>query len=543
MSGRPASISARCAASWNCPSSSRPRRSRRPTRRRRRRHHPAPTAPTSRSSRSTRPTSRDLDQAVHLARRRRRLPRPLRDRRRGRVRTPGRRARRGDLAPRPDRLPARRQRAAAPDRCSARAPRACCPTSTARRCCGRSTSTPPATPSTSGWSAPACAAAPSSTTPACRRPSTPARLPEPLALLPEIGALLIERGPGAAARSTCRCPSRTWSPTTAAAGSCCAAPAPVEEFNAQISLLTGMAAARSCSTAASACCARCRRRAATPSSGSARPRRALRRRLAGRDVAGRVIASRRPRRPARRRVPRPGRRADARRRVHGVRRCRRPSSRPRWRRRAVRPCDGAAAPPRRPVRDRGLPGAPRTTTRRAGVGTRGAAEAAGGDGDSDRVANAAERGAVDLTEAVLLAGRVGRDGSRRPWSTSTTEAQPASRAARSRSTTRRCARAARATLPLGERMAVGAGHRRPAEADRALRAGASPGARMPAWPMTQTHASRRLRPDRRHPRRHRRPGPGPGLPAGARRPAGAHRLARSPSGPTPRRRRSRPCRA
>ena len=200
--------------------------------------------------------------------------------------------------------------------------------------------------------------------------------PDAVALLPEIGALLVERGLDRGAVNL-PLPEQDVEPDDGGYRLVLRAPEPVEDFNAQISLLTGMAAAtlmlkggigllRTMPSPRRDAVERLR--AAAKGLGIA-----LARRHVGRTGRG----HRRPRRSARRRVPRPGRRADARRRLHGLRRRDPRADRPRWRRRPVRPRDRAPAPPRRPVRDRGLPGAlPQRRASRLGEGS--AAEAAEG---------------------------------------------------------------------------------------------------------------------------------------------------------------------
>jgi exoribonuclease R len=69
------------------------------------------------------------------------------------------------------------------------------------------------------------------------------RLPEPVALLPELGALLVERGLARGAINL-PIPAQEVEPTNGGWRLVLRAPYPVENFNAQISLLTGMAAAR-----------------------------------------------------------------------------------------------------------------------------------------------------------------------------------------------------------------------------------------------------------------------------------------------------------
>jgi exoribonuclease R len=69
------------------------------------------------------------------------------------------------------------------------------------------------------------------------------RLPEPIAALPELGALLVDRGFDRGAISL-PLPEQDIEPDGTGWRLVLRAPYPVEEFNAQISLLTGMAAAR-----------------------------------------------------------------------------------------------------------------------------------------------------------------------------------------------------------------------------------------------------------------------------------------------------------
>jgi hypothetical protein len=185
------------------------------------------------------------------------------------------------------------------------------------------------------------------------------------------------------------------------------APVPVEEYNAQISLLTGRARPASCWPAGSGCCARCRHR------GRRRWRScghgaALGITWPDGASAGSVIGAVDPAQPggaafldqAAELLRGAGYTAfdgevPAR---SGARRGGLP----------VRARDGAAAPPRRPVRHRGVSGAARRC-RAAAVGPAGAARAGRGDDRADRRASTAERAAVDLTEAVLLADRVGQE--------------------------------------------------------------------------------------------------------------------------------------
>ena len=550
-SGRPASTSPRCAASWNCPTQFPPAAQREAD-------EAACDAAAGPAADRTDipfvtidpPTSRDLDQAVHLARRPGRLPRPLRDRRRGRVRRARRRARGRDLAARADRLPARRQGAAAPDGARRGRGQPAARRRPRRRCCGPSTSTPTAPPSAS----------------ALERALVRSRAKLDYAgVQAAADAGTLRRADRAAARDRRACsssagcdrgainlpmPEQELEPDGDGWRLVLRAPVPVEEWNAQISLLTGMAAADThARPAASACCARCRRR-------SRRRSQRLRAAAAGAAAShwpdgaapGQVIADRRPGRPARRRVPRPGRRADARRRLHGLRRCGAGADRPRRRRRPVRPRDRAAAPPGRPVRHRGLPGALHDGRAGAGLGAGGAAAAARGDGRHRPGRLAAERGAIDLAEAVLLRGP-GRRGVRRGRARRR-------RAAKAPATPGH--RAARRTIALDDPPVRARGARAPAarragplcdwspptrskpnacSSQRAL----SPGCEDAGMAYDASDAARRVRADRRHHRRHRRPGPGPGLPVRPRRPAGADRLPVGRAGRQPRRRRSPPC--
>ena len=211
-----------------------------------------------------------------------------------------------------------------------------------------------------------CAAGPSSTTPACRPTSTPAPPPEPIALLPEIGALLVARGLRPRRDQPAAAGAGDRAATTTAGGWCCARRLPVEEYNAQISLLTGMAAAAAHARRRGRAAAHdAARRGRTRSTGCGRPPARC-----GIDWpdgdAGRARSSPRSTRPTRA-APRSSTRPPSCMRgagytafdgaapeqpAHGARR------------RPVRPRDGAAAPPGRPVRHRGVPGPVR---RRAGA--------------------------------------------------------------------------------------------------------------------------------------------------------------------------------
>ena len=313
---RPASTSARCAASWACPRSSRPTRSARPTRRPRHRRRRPSTAPTYRSSR----------RPGHLA---------------------ATSTRRCTCAAAPAAATGSATRSPTSPRSSARAARSrrrpggagrpsTCPTATCRctrtslsegaasllpdddrpPCSGPSTSTPTAAPSAVDAGArPGAQPGQARLRRACRRQPTPGRLAR------ADRAAARDRRPArppagcAGAPSTCRCPSRSSSPTATAGGWCCARRLPVEEHNAQISLLTGMAAAdimlaggigllrtMPAPEAGGGAAAAGRRRARWACTG--RTARARARCIAGLDPAS----------PRARRVHRPGGRADARRR-------------------------------------------------------------------------------------------------------------------------------------------------------------------------------------------------------------------------------------
>ena len=160
------------------------------------------------------PGSLDLDQAFHAERRRRRLPRPLRDRRRRRVR----RARAA-------RSTASRSLAASRCTCPTAGRRCCpnqarsgrrqpaCPTRNVRRCCGRSTSTRPARRRRPASSGRRFAAAPRSTTRACRPRLDRGDADEPLVLLREIGRGCDAISKPSAVASASTSPRRRSSPT------------------------------------------------------------------------------------------------------------------------------------------------------------------------------------------------------------------------------------------------------------------------------------------------------------------------------------------
>ena len=159
----------------------------------------------------------------------------------------------------------------------------------------------------------------------CRRQLDAGTAAEPIALLPEIGTLLTERGLDRGAINL-PLPEQEIEPDGDGWRLALRAPLPVEEYNAQISLLTGVAAAGIMLAGRIGLLrtmpapdpeAVDRLRAAAHALGIAWPDGA---------AVGRVIAGVDAGRPARRRVPRPGGRADARRRLHRVRRRRRRSS-------------------------------------------------------------------------------------------------------------------------------------------------------------------------------------------------------------------------
>ena len=174
--------------------------------------------------------------------RRRRLPRALRDRRPGRVRHPRRPGRPRGQPPRGDALRGGLQGAASTRRSSPRTPGRCCPTRSARRCCGPSTldATGEGTDVTVERALVRSRAqltydevqkSIDDGAPTSLRPAQGGRHPPPRARGPQ------RRGLSAAARSrrsTC----------SATAGSLeFRSLHPVEQWNAQISLLTGMGAA------------------------------------------------------------------------------------------------------------------------------------------------------------------------------------------------------------------------------------------------------------------------------------------------------------
>ena len=156
------------------------------------------------------------------------------------ARRPGRRRR---PRARRDALRRRLQDPAAPDRRCRRARRRCCPTRCARRCCGRSTSTRPVRAPTSTSSGRGSGRGPSSTTSACRRRSTTARPTRSLAAAARGRRAAARSARPRAAASRCRCPSRRSRSTGDQWSLEFRSMIPAETWNAQISMLTGFAAA------------------------------------------------------------------------------------------------------------------------------------------------------------------------------------------------------------------------------------------------------------------------------------------------------------
>ena len=158
------------------------------------------------------------------------------------------------------------------------------------------------------------------------------------------------------------------------------APFPVEGWNAQISLMTGMAAAELMLTGEVGILrtvpeADPARLAAAPPDGEGARRRPGRTGMSYPDF----VRTLDPERAAARRAARRGRGADARVRLHGVRPRSAEGPDPCRARLDVRPHHGAAPATRRPLRRRGVRGALRRQGA-ARVGSRRAAEAARGDG-------------------------------------------------------------------------------------------------------------------------------------------------------------------
>ena len=183
----------------------------------------------------------DLDQALHIERARRRLPRALRDRRRRRLRRSRGPDRRRGAPPRGDAVRARRPRSRCTRRCSPRAPRACCPTRSARRCCGRSTWTRRARAPGRGRASAGQSRAKLDYA-GVQKAIDDGTADEALQLLKEVGCSASSAS-GSAAASACPCPSRRSTPRATAGRSATAHRCPSRSWNAQISLLTGMGAA------------------------------------------------------------------------------------------------------------------------------------------------------------------------------------------------------------------------------------------------------------------------------------------------------------
>ena len=227
-----------------------------------------------------------------------------------------------------------------------------------------------------------------------------------------------------------------------------------------------------------------------------------------------------PAEAARRRVPGPGGRTAARRRLHELRRraARRPAARlrsPRPTRMSPRRCAGwpTATPPRSASRCSTGPRCPPGYVRRCrgcrrrwppptGSPTRPSAARS----TWSRRCCCAGRVGEEFDAAVLDGRR--RAGAARRWRHRVDE--PPVRA-----------RCEGGPMPLGERVRV-----RLVEADPSTRRVRFRADRLPSMTFDAERAARRHRADRRHPRRHRAAGARAGVPAGAGRPAGAHRLAR-----------------
>ena len=163
----------------------------------------------------------------------------------GAVVVPGGGAGRRGAPPRADRLPARRRRAAAPAGAVRRRRQPAARTARARRCCGRSTSTARASRCRRRAPGGGPVAGPARLRGRAGRPSTPGELHPAIAALPELGPAAPGAGGRAAGRSSWSCRSRRSCARRTAGGPCgSGAGTPVEDWNAEISLLTGIAAAR-----------------------------------------------------------------------------------------------------------------------------------------------------------------------------------------------------------------------------------------------------------------------------------------------------------
>ena len=147
-------------------------------------------------------------------------------------------------------------------RCSRRTPRACCPTGRGPPCSGGSTSTARASRWRWRYAGPSSRPGHGSTTPGCRRTSTPAgstpRSPR-CRFSDRCGA----PWPCAVGRSSSSCPSRRWSGRPGGPSPCAGAPrsrtGTPRSRCSRACLRPG-----SCSTPGSACCARCLRPSPTP---------------------------------------------------------------------------------------------------------------------------------------------------------------------------------------------------------------------------------------------------------------------------------------
>ena len=334
----------------------------------------------------------------------------------GAVVAPGRRAGRRGAPPRADRLPARRLGAAAPAGAVRAAPRACCPDGPRA---GRAVDDRPRRRGASRSSVDVRRAVVRSRArldyAGVQADVDAGRLHPAIAALPEVGPAA--PGAGACARGAIELelPEQEVVPDAGDGrldGAGAAAALAVEDWNAEISLLTGMSAAGSCSTPGSGCCARCPHR--TPSAVAALRRTAQR---LGIDWPDGATAARGAGRAARRHAP-PAlalrRAATTLLRGAGLHRVRRaagvaPPADPGHggHRRAVRARHRAAAAAGGPLRHRGVPGASRRASSRAdwlraALPTLPELMAA-----SDALAGKVERACVDRTEAALLAGRVG----------------------------------------------------------------------------------------------------------------------------------------
>ena len=332
------------------------------------------------------------------------------------------------MAPGRDRLPARRQGAAAsgaPVRgCGQPAAR----TRPGRPCCGRSTSTPMARPPRCGWSARSVRSRAKLDYVGVQAAAGAGALDEPIALLPEIGALLhrARARPGRHQPTHPRAGGRARR-RRLAAGAARGRYRPRME-RADLAADRHGAPPTSCSPAGSGCCARCPPPRPEAVDRAARGRRRPRHGLAGRRQrrAGARLASTRPTRAAPRSSTRPPSSCAAPATPRSTARPPEPTGHGGVGR-AVRARDRAAAPPGRPVRDRGLPGLSRRPGR-AGLGARGAAAAARGDGEV-RPPGVRRRTGCDRARRGGAAGATG-------WARSSTPSCSTSTPARTNATVR-----------------------------------------------------------------------------------------------------------